>query len=71
MPDQAGHGPLRVRGAELPLIIGDGVHPLADPLPIGIDRSLTVDLQGFRIRAPEGWALLPRRASALDLTLYP
>jgi hypothetical protein len=55
----------------LPLIIGDGVHPLADPLPIGIDRSLTVHLQGFRIRAPEGWALLPRRASALDLTLYP
>src|ERR1700746_3550225 len=28
VPDQVGHGPLRVRGAELPLIIGDGVHPL-------------------------------------------
>ena len=30
MPDQVGHGPLRVRGAESPLIISDGVHPLGE-----------------------------------------
>jgi hypothetical protein len=30
MPDQVGHGPLRVRGTELPLIISDGVHALGE-----------------------------------------
>jgi len=43
MPDQVGHGPLRVWGADLPLIISDGVHALVNgefvtirlPYPLG------------------------------------
>jgi hypothetical protein len=38
MPDQVGHGPLRVRGAELPLIIGDGVHALGERRLRGEER---------------------------------
>ncbi|SRR6266851_6942443 len=42
----------------------------AVPPPTGTLRSqpgLTANLQGFRIRAPEGWPLLQRRAPVLCL----
>ena len=38
MPDQVGHGPLRVRGAESPLIISDGVHALGERCLRGKER---------------------------------